>query len=87
MNGAGRGVFYEGHGWCTRTEKPHGVLRVRLGKEGCLSPTRRNRFGTKGRTTFQAPEGVRQIIRKLSENLMRQTSIGLGRVLRAQERI
>lgn len=31
--------------------------------------------------------GVRQMIRRLSENLMRQTSIGLGRVLRAQERV
>ena len=56
-------------------------------KKCCLSPTRRSRLGTKGRTTFQVPEGVRQNLCRLEGNLMRQTYIDLGKVLMAQKRI
>ena len=42
-----------------------GSLESGLEKKCCLSPTRRNRLGTKGRTTFQVPERVRQNIHRL----------------------
>lgn len=64
-----------------------GSLESGLEKKCCLSPTRRNGLGTKGRTTFQVPERVRQNIHRLKGNLMRQTSIDLGNVLMAQERM
>lgn len=56
-----------------------------LEKKCCLSPTRRNRSGTKGRASLQVPRGVRQNVCR--EKLMRQTPTGLGKDPVVQERM